>query len=66
MMTASRPSPSASRAQARQLVSEAQAQDACDRVLDQARTEAERMENLARNHFDRAVSHVLARLAGKE
>jgi len=52
--------------QARQLLDEAQAADACARTLDQARAEAERMENLAQSHFDRAVSYVLDRLAGKE
>ena len=53
-------------AQAQQLLDEAQAQDACDNVLHQARGEAERMENLARSHFDRAVGYVLDRLAGKD
>jgi vacuolar-type H+-ATPase subunit H len=52
--------------QAQQLLEEAQAPDACDRILDQARDEAERMENLAHSHFDRAVSYVLARVAGRE
>jgi vacuolar-type H+-ATPase subunit H len=52
--------------QARELLDEAQATDACARILDQARAEAERRENLAQSHFDRAVSYVLDRLAGKE
>ena len=52
--------------QAQQLLDEAQAKDACDDVLRRAREEAERMENLARSHFDRAVGYVIGRLAGKE
>jgi vacuolar-type H+-ATPase subunit H len=53
-------------AQAKQLVDEAQARDACDNLIHQAQVEAERMENLARGHLDRAVGYVLDRLAGKD
>jgi vacuolar-type H+-ATPase subunit H len=52
--------------EAQQLIEKARAEDACDRILDRANVEAERMEHLGESHFDRAVGYVLDRLAGKE
>lgn len=52
--------------EARQLVADAQAQDECARILSKADEDSERLEALAVNHFDRAVSYVLDRVIGRE
>jgi regulator of protease activity HflC (stomatin/prohibitin superfamily) len=52
--------------QARQLIAAAQTQDESARILKQAEEKAERMESLAKSHFDHAVSYVLDRVASKE
>ena len=54
-------------AEARRLMAEAQAQARGEsaRVVKEAEEEAKRMEALAAGHFDRAVSYVLDRVAGK-
>ena len=53
--------------EARRLIAEAQAQaqDESARIVQEAEEEAERMEALANSRFDRAVSYVLDRVAGK-
>lgn len=53
-------------AEARQLAADAQAQDECARILSKADQDSARLEALAMNHFDRAVSYVLDRVIGKE
>jgi cell division septum initiation protein DivIVA len=52
--------------EARQLVADAQAQDECARILAKADEDSARLEALAMNHFDRAVSYVLDRVIGKD
>lgn len=51
--------------EARHLITEAQAQDESDHIVKEAKKEVERVEALAANHFDQAVSYVLDRVAGK-
>ena len=52
--------------EARELVSHAQAEEECARILAQAATEVQSMEALGMSHFDRAVNFVLDRVAGRE
>jgi vacuolar-type H+-ATPase subunit H len=52
--------------EARQLVADAHAQDECARILSKADQDSARLEALAMNHFDRAVSYVLDRVIGRE
>jgi vacuolar-type H+-ATPase subunit H len=52
--------------EARQLISRAHAEEETARILSQAEEEVRRMEVLAMSNFDRAVSFVLDRVAGRE
>jgi len=51
--------------EARKLVSEAQAKEEVSRILAQAEEKNQQVEALAMSNFDRAVSYILDRLAGK-
>ena len=53
-------------AQARHMIAQAQETEECERIIDQASQEADRMRALAMAHFDRAVGFVLNRLTGGE
>ncbi len=52
--------------QARTLVDNAQAQEACERIQKQTDEKIRRMKNLAMSQFNNAVGYVLNRLAGGE
>jgi vacuolar-type H+-ATPase subunit H len=52
--------------EARQLLSKAQSEEESARILAQAQEEVQRMEVIAMSNFDRAVSFVLDRVAGRE
>ncbi len=51
--------------EARRLVASAQAPEECERILAQAEEEVRRTEDLAKTHFDQAVSHVLDQVVGR-
>ena len=52
--------------EARQLVSDRQADDECARILAESEEKSRELETLAAQHFDRAVDYVLNRLMGRE
>jgi vacuolar-type H+-ATPase subunit H len=52
--------------EARQLIEAAKAQDDGERILAEAVEKSNKMKSIAINHFDRAVSYVLDRVAGSE
>ncbi len=52
--------------EARQMLSQAQAEEESARLLAQAQEDVRRMEVIAMSNFDRAVSFILDRVAGRE
>jgi vacuolar-type H+-ATPase subunit H len=52
--------------EARQIVAKAEAEDESTHILAHAQESAKKMEGLAMNNIDRAVTYVLARVVGKE
>ncbi len=52
--------------EARQMLAKAQAEEESARILAQSKEEARRMEVVAMSNFDRAVSFILDRVAGRE
>ncbi len=52
--------------EARQMLAKAQAEEESARILAQSQEEARRMEVVAMSNFDRAVSFILDRIAGRE
>jgi vacuolar-type H+-ATPase subunit H len=52
--------------EARQLVGKADAEKESKRILTEADEKVNRTNNLAKGHFERAVSYVLNRVAGRE
>lgn len=51
--------------EARQLIANAYAEEACAQIMAQAEEDVRRMEALAMSHFDRAVGYVLDRVVGR-
>jgi vacuolar-type H+-ATPase subunit H len=52
--------------EARQLVAKAQAQEETAKILAQAEDKNHQVETLAMSNFDRAVTHILDRVIGRE
>jgi len=52
--------------EARKLVANAEAKDECARIQAEAEEKVKRTKSLSMGHFDRAVAHVIDRVAGRE
>jgi protocatechuate 3,4-dioxygenase beta subunit len=53
-------------AEAKRILAEAQDDSDNQKLLQQAEEDAARKENLAMNHFDRAVNYILHRVVGRQ